>query len=644
MSAYDCIISVSSLTVTFEKRSGRQPLSIPLHSLEDGPEPGIDLFEGGVVWEDEPAVLSFRVESSAWVRKATITINDHNELWMNCDWLPESSYGGVRTYGYDFVSGGTNMGDEYRLPFSLTCGFARICVHLYMHDGSTCAFETPDIVCLDEPRSSGDGQHGERAEESNVRSMYQTLLGQEASFADRQASEWMFAPPAQEGERLSADEDTEWARLGLVRLLRAGDCVLDLVYDGFEDEGDGFPNETSGPAAHTSYDTDENQQVRALLTSLSNRASEVAVSVSEGVALLEELHQRVTSIVKQQEALRGKKQSLPALELIGDQLDQERSWLVRAVDLAERARDTLAEFDSFVGGKDCVTQVAFALPSRAGLYAAGGRYEQLYEAMVTWDAVRELDVERADETFYALKPDRLFEYFALQHMLAGLYDLGFRENERVAQPIARYTYRLAETYGKYQNEMRCANTYHLARELASGGRQEVDLYYQPVIYEEGPRENGICLRRRSTDRSSDVARVWTPDYLLTVRMGKGVRWYAIDAKYRKHASLTNLRGVLSTCVDKYLIQTRVVNEGEREGLVNGIWILSGRLPEPASKSAKDTPAHPRLLWSAVRDGLAPSGKLPSGVDVPCGIFAWNRNTGSRKVRVFFHQLGIVREG
>ena len=644
MSAYDCIISVSSLTVTFEGQSAHQSLDIPLHSLEDGPEQGIDLFEGGVVWEDEPAVLSFRVESSAWVRKATITINDHNELWMNCDWLPESSFGGVRTYGYDFVSGSASMGDEYRLPFSLTCGFARICVRLYMHNGSVCLFETPDIVCLDEPRSSGDGQHGERAEESNVRSMYQTLLGQGASFADRQASEWMFAPPAQEGKSLSEDEDTEWARLGLVRLLRAGDCVLDLVYDGFEDEGDGFPNETSDPAAHTPYDTEENQQVRALLASLAHRASEVAISVSEGVTLLEELHRRVTSIVEQQQVLRGKKQSLPALELICEQLEQERSWLVRAVDLAERARDTLAEFDSFVGGEGRVAPVDFVLPARAGLYAAGGRYEQLYEAMVTWDGVRELDVERADETFYALKPDRLFEYFALQHMLAGLYDLGFRENGRAAQPIERYSYRLAETYGKYQNEMRCANTYHLARELANGGRQEVDLYYQPVIYEKGPTENGICLRRRSSDEGSDEARAWTPDYLLTVRMGKGVRWYAIDAKYRKHAALTNLRGVLSTCVDKYLIQTRVISEDGHEGLVNGIWILSGRLPEPTSKSAKDRVAHPRLVWSAVRDGLAPSDKLPDGVDVPCGIFAWNRNAGSRKVRAFFNQLGIVREG
>lgn len=644
MSSYDSIISVSSLTVSFKQGDGRQPLDIPLHSLEDGPEPGINLFEGGVVWEDEPAVLTFRVQSSAWVRKATIIINDHNELWMDCEWLPETSYGGVRAYGYDFVSGSASLGDEYRLPFSLTCGFARICVRIYMHDGSICSFETPDIVCLDEPRSSGDGQHGERAEESNVRSMYQTLLGQEASFADRQASEWMFATPAQEGMRLSADEDTEWARSGLVRTLDAGDAVLDLVYDGIEDEEDGFPNETSDPAAHTSYDTEENQQVRALLVSLAYRASEVAVGVSEGVTLLEELHQRVTSIVEQQQVLRGKKQSLPALDLIGNQLDQERSWLVRAVDLAERARDALVEFDSFVGGEGSVARVNFALPARRGLYAAGGRYEQLYEAMVTWDAVRELDVGRADETFYALKPDRLFEYFALQHMLAGLYDLGFRENEQVAQPIARYTYRLAETYGKYQNEMRCANTYHLARELKSGGRQEVDLYYQPVIYDREPEENGVCLRRRSGDGGPDEVRAWTPDYLLTVRMGKGVRWYAIDAKYRKHTALANLRSVLVTCVDKYLVKTRVIGGKGREGLVNGIWILSGRLPEPTSKSTEGNSAQPRLIWLAVRDGLAPSDKLPKGVDVPCGIFAWNRNVGSRKVRVFFQQLGIVREG
>lgn len=625
-SVFEDVVSIGPLTI--ERLDGfdeKAALDVPLEPLEGETRAGIDLYGGGALWEDERALISFTLETFEQVRKATVCVNDHNELWCECAWLPSLSYGGKNTYRYGFEVDASNKGDEYQTPFRFTCGFARVKVRVVFRDGREALFESSDIICLDEPREGGGAQSGERAEESNVRDMYKALIAD-----DDQANEWMFSTRGcgAGGEALSADDDTDWAHDSLARLLDVASDTLDLVYDGLDDEEDGFPNRTDGEGA-SEFDTPENRAVRLLLVSLASRTEEVKSGLEEAVSRLGRLVSLMQGVVANEGSSRQHRQSLPATALLERQLEQERSWLTSATDLFERAQLALEDFDAFVGGPGAIDPAGeFAVPAGDGIYATDERYAQLREAMVLWGQVVHTEVGRREVTLHAIKPDRLFEYYALHKMLAWLFAQGFREDPAAERPIDRFEYSIEKTYDKYDNEWRCANTYRLARTLADGSTERVRLYYQPVIYGDAREENGIRLHRIGSTEAAHRG-IWTPDYLLVIDDAKGRRTYALDAKYCSWYAIVGREGKLAECVRKYVLHTSRAVGGAGGSAVDGVWILSGRL---------DT--RPMTVFDAVEDGLVDADDLPEGKALPCGVVPWNRNTGSRKSKAFFARIGI----
>lgn len=621
VSGLEDVVSISPLEIA---REGQPTLYVPLEEVEGRQRVRIKLFDGAPVWEDEEASIGFRLETTSYVRRAVVSVNDHKELWMLCQWQPSMVSHGRTTYRYDFVVSPDNYDVAYTNPFSLTCGIARVLVRIEFRDGREALFESHDIVCLDEPRVGGQG--GDHAEEGNVGEMYRTLV--EAN--GNQASEWMFSPQRLDGNEaaLSADDDTDWAHAALSRLLSTASETLDLVYDGLEDEGDSFPNETDDPDRASSFDTDENRAVRALLSSVAVRTEQVRLGLVDSVAELDELLKRLQTVISEAGARRGHEQTLPVRSLFERQRAQEASWLLEATDLAERSQLALQDFDDFVGGAYAVDESAFELPRLTRLYAEDERYAQLYEAMSTWASASQESADRSDVSLYAIKPDRLFEYYALHRMLTWLHDAGFREDMDRPRPIERFRYSLARTYSKYENEWRCANTYHLVR-LANGRREEVDLYYQPVIYGSSREENGIVLHRLGGEDIIDNG-AWTPDYVLVVRDAAGERTFLVDAKYVPWSVVMGPTGKLSECVDKYLTHTSNAAGGQPGEGVNGVWVLCGRLS-----------ARAMAVYDAEAEGFVAPDVLGPGISRTCGAVPWNRNTGKRKLRAFFTQLGIA---
>lgn len=620
MNGYDRVVSISPLVVERVEGDEVVALEVPLAELDEVGL-GIRLFDGGVIWEDEHATISFRLETTARVRKATVSVNGHTELWTRrYDDIP-LTYGDEVAWRYEFVVDEESESVQYRLPFALTCGFARVAVCIVFEDGLETTYLSQDIICLDEPRPGGDGQSGDKAEESNVRDMYRILMRADGN----QASEWMFAPSQPGGQLLAADDDTDWSHASLARTLRTASETLDLVYDGLDDEDDQFPNEMDVLAAASRFDTPENREVRALLVSLASSMHEMAHGLQSSVDELDHLQRHMHDLVAKEGVRRRRAQSLPALALVEVQLDQERGWLLQALDMAERADAAIEDFDEFVGGAHAVSEIPFRLPAKEGLYLLDVRYEQLFNAMETWERARRVDGHHREIQIHAVKPDRLFEYFALNRLLTALFDMGFRENASAERPIDRFDYRLAKENSQFRNEWRCANTYRLRRESGEGGSQEVDLYYQPVVYAYGACENGISLRRVGEDahRSS----FWTPDYLLVVRDEGVERMYAIDAKYSYWSTLVGEHGRLADCVDKYLLRTRVVDEVRAQRPIDGVWILSGRLDG-------------KRVFTRAAGRMLSAGEETMLWDEVCGIVPWNRNTGRRKRAAFFQKLGL----
>ena len=116
--------------------------------------------------------------------------------------------------------------------------------------------------------------------------------------------------------------------------------------------------------------------------------------------------------------------------------------------------------------------------------------------MRVWAECLREPLVRKDLTLHAVKPDKLFEYYALYRMLRWLWQNGFVENPAHDEPIAHYRYSLETRYPKFRNEERCANTYHLIRTGRAGRKTtEIGLYYQLVLYSGTLEENGIDVQR-----------------------------------------------------------------------------------------------------------------------------------------------------
>ncbi len=607
--------SIGDLVI--EGRDDRTRINVPLRPMGDaarGRDGSINLFDEGFVWEDSRYGISFRAQSTVPIRRVTISVNDHTELRMLSSY-EDILLGDQRIYRYTFELDTMQGGESTRRPFALTCGFARVEVRIEFMDAANLEFATPDIVSLDEPRKGGP--EGERAEESNIRHMYDSLTRPN----DNQAAEWMFSNgfTTTAGGAMSHDEHTDWAYMPISTRLQVASDSLDLVYDGLEDKGNAFPNE-AGSAEHGAnpHDTPENRAVRALISSMEGQVRTTCDRLRAMTAETLSVIERLKAIVSQAEAMRGRVQSLPALTMLASHLNREDELYHSARDLHERIVEMLAYVDDPHEGMGKVGMAEFHIPPREGVFVQDPTYARLYDAMLTWSACASEPIERVDLSLHALKPDKLFEYSALHHMLSWLFANGFRENESTETPIDRFAYSLADVYRKYENERRCSNTYHLARRENASHGTEVDLYFQPAIYADGHDENGVRLYRvlNEADGSFDPSSFWTPDFVVRVREDDTTRTYVLDAKYCRNGLL---RDKLRECVKKYAYRTSDQPAGTPGRGIDGVALLAGKLDAPRL-TVEGGPGH----------------------DGPLAIIApFNQNTGRRKMGRFFATLGIA---
>ncbi|MBR3315918.1 MAG: hypothetical protein IKG18_17495 [Atopobiaceae bacterium] len=572
----------------------------------------LDLYDDDVVWEDTKYALSFSVQSTEPIRRATVSVNDHTELWMHSS-FSDMYLGGQHMYHYVFEVDPSKGNVGARLPFALTCGFARVEARIEFMRGPDVLLVTPDIVSLDEPRT-GDPE-GEDAEEINVSGMYEALIEPDRN----QAAEWMFSTgfTMVPGAQLSADEHTDWAYAPIALRLRVGSDALDLIYDGLENEGDAFPNVANDVSCVGPYDTFENRAVRALVSSMETQVRSTREQLESMLRETRLLYGRIQKLVAHAGVLRGRDQSLPATIMLSSRVDHEQQLFRDALDLHERITEALAALDDAVEGIGEVQRVPFHVPPKEGLFVHDSTYARLHEAMDIWARCAYEPVERMDLTLHTIKPDKLFEYSALHRMLTWLYLNGFRENTRHPHPIDRYHYSLEDTYDKFENERRCANTYHLIRPdgTSPSTGTSIDLYYQPVLYADERNENGISLHRLvSENETVNRHAFWTPDFMIRVNHKSRISTYLLDAKYCRGSLLDEKLG---ECVIKYWSKTSASPHDSPGVGVTGVVLLAGKLDAP------------RLTV------------MPAGEGRPLRIIApFNKNTGARKMSQFFAKLGI----
>ncbi len=607
------IENAGQLTIT--ERNGDDEFVVPLvvaYGEDDTGSAVLNIFEGGVVWEDNPYLVSFEFQTTAPIRRATLSVNDNNALRTVADHRT-MVLGGDTIFTHTCEVDAESGGFTGCKPFALTCGFSRVEIRVEFFDGPDVFLATPDIVSLDEPVRNG--QTGESAEESNIMEMYRALTKVERN----QAAEWMFANGGTTliNRKLSFDKNTDWAYAPISMRLQVASDALDCIFDGLEDTSDAFPT-TLGVDEHAERknrrDTDENREVRALISSMEDQVRRIRDALSDMLERSDVLLQRLKALLQYEGARRHHSQSLPAIQMFEQHVKREGELHFMAKDLHWRIAEMLTFVDDPNEGFGEVGDVPFRVAERTGVYANDTTYSQLHEAMRVWSICASEPLERVDVSLHAIKPDKLFEYSALHKMLDWLWNNGFEEDISRSRPIDRYEYSLADWYPKFRNEARCANTYHLVRREGHGDATQVDLYYQPVIYLGDREENGIDLHRVPGDDGAEGG-FWTPDYLLAIRGCNGEKCYLVDAKYCRAGIL---HAKLDECFGKYVAQT-TKGQGRPGTGISGVVLLAGKLDAPPLDVSETHSAEGTFLKV-----IAP----------------FNRHTGKQKLTQFFQTLGI----
>ena len=116
----------------------------------------------------------------------------------------------------------------------------------------------------------------------------------------------------------------------------------------------------------------------------------------------------------------------------------------------------------------------FLPPRRSKVFQEVAPYTKLYELMMRWCTMGDLDMRGSLLALRTARMDRFYEYYVLLAILSKLDQHGFRPSNAVEPPIEVVEYSLAKTSRYFRNEGQVAN-----KIVLDGKTGTVALYYQP---------------------------------------------------------------------------------------------------------------------------------------------------------------------
>ena len=236
----------------------------------------------------------------------------------------------------------------------------------------------------------------------------------------------------------------------------------------------------------------------------------------------------------------------------------------------------------------------FLPPRRSKVFQEVAPYTKLYELMMRWCTMGDLDMRGSLLALRTARMDRFYEYYVLLAILSKLDQHGFRPSNAVEPPIEVVEYSLAKTSRYFRNEGQVAN-----KIVLDGKTGTVALYYQPVIYGDDREENGIRLHRTSVGASGHDS-YYTPDFLIIFRGEGGSKTVVVDAKYRYTRAVMedSPDSEFRKCLRKYRQEVSSVF-----GPPDAVWLLCGRDTEVENRYWEQS------TWAQSTTGFIRSGAM-----------------------------------
>ena len=321
-----------------------------------------------------------------------------------------------------------------------------------------------------------------------------------------------------------------------------------------------------------SYDNYENALILGFLDALAQNLSKVERTVQAGMELQNSLVEQLLSITN------TSGQDLPSLVILRASVARNQALRDEAHRLKRHTQQIKQMYSAALPG---VNLIHPHKPRRTKVFQELKPYADIYAYMLEAYNAGKYDPDRGGFALHTYRFDKLYEYYALYHLLLWFAENGFEPDSRIDSAIATAQYTLQSKY--YVLETQVSTVYHLAN-----GTQNISLYYQPVFYGDEREEAGITLHRTTANILPDGTQkdsYYTPDFLLIVGEGENARNIVLDAKFRRLEDLSanaekpgsNLLQspdtALADAMKKYMFET--AQEYPNTG-VESVWLLCGR--------------------------------------------------------------------
>jgi len=193
-------------------------------------------------------------------------------------------------------------------------------------------------------------------------------------------------------------------------------------------------------------------------------------------------------------------------------------------------------------------------------------YRQAYELMNRWFAVGDYILPNSNQILHFSSADSIYEYFCLLNLYDIFVDSGF--TERTEQ---RSCYKYSCKDPRY---VQCDidNTFYFYRD-----KNEMTLYYQPIIYsEDNMTRNGITLfRTDEKQHSNNHEWYYSPDFILKKQSPTGITYCILDAKWRPQKVLLDCEKSGGLCDLSYKYLYSVADENTLRS-ASFFWLLQGK--------------------------------------------------------------------
>ena len=307
-----------------------------------------------------------------------------------------------------------------------------------------------------------------------------------------------------------------------------------------------YPKKALIPVQSITTDIKENRVIVGFLSTMIDDLKEINIKLSELIMRIPE-----------QESVEG-----PYIHSASIILKKTEKTLVEK---AEKSKELIAKFESLRNLYQAVLKVkkieVTNPPKPTAIFLSVPNYNMIFSSICKWFNYGEYDTSEERFMLSFVNLSSLYELFALCRILNDLHNMGY-----VLDRSSKHTYSVEK--GALFRNSDCVNTFVFNKD-----DEILTLFYQPVVYKGGNRNNRTGLYRNTSLSYGEKGYrgdYYSPDFIIKRNKDGRSTYDILDAKFMSKDSATRKVSELSY---KYLF---ALSENDELDKIQGLYILYGR--------------------------------------------------------------------